>query len=413
MDIFAAIEDERQLGLFHLGLPYIRMGYDAQFGQILLRDQSVRAIEEEYCATFVHEYVHFLQSVLFRSCQIRALAWHHLIFSIYQTAIDHKGRGLDSLLPIDFSGDCLSFWEKNKEIFSKPTTITLRNGGNYQFRCRDVAEGMARLLEEAYRGKSICDCQPPYTTIHDVNVGIFGEQNKLSNAELLDVAEIALAREYPGDAFVKLCAELRHSYINRGDRAIFFEGVEKTANAIGLKREGSFASLISKNVAGIFTSSIFEGYSYTMQSLYGKIPSCILNKRPIFSTLYEHMLRRREVGLPLWLIKLIREWDNCTPLIVNSRGEIEQFSPHQVSLIDQHALVVESVVRCIMSKNFGGNGAGCEMMLACREANGKGARLPVNSICKSNPWVKVLLAREFCCPFGAVRRAFGLDGLKL
>lgn len=64
-------------GFFHLGLPYLRMGYDVQFGQILLRDKSVRAIEEEYCATFVHEYVHFLQSVLFRSCQIRALAWHH------------------------------------------------------------------------------------------------------------------------------------------------------------------------------------------------------------------------------------------------------------------------------------------------------------------------------------------------
>lgn len=117
MDIFATIEDERQLGLSHLGLPYIRMGYDAQFGQILLRDQSVRAIEEEYCATFVHEYVHFLQSVLFRSCQIRALAWHQLIFSIYQAAIDHKGRGLDSLLPIDFSEDCLSFGKRIRRYF--------------------------------------------------------------------------------------------------------------------------------------------------------------------------------------------------------------------------------------------------------------------------------------------------------
>jgi len=395
------------VGSFNLGVPYIRLGFDAQLSQILGRDPAVAKIEREFCATFLHEYVHFIQSVLFRSCQLQIVAWQNLIYSIYLTAKQRHAAMSGVLLPIEYTEDCVKWWQHQNEVYSSTRHIVLRNGDGWDFGIVDVAEGVARLIEEKYLGFSRTENQPPYTTIRDVNHLMFGSENLLSDCELLDLAEIALSCERPGLAFLDLCEGLKQTTI---DRHNFYLQIEELAKSIGLRREDSFADFITENVRGVFTSSIFAGYAKNMQTLYGAIPAW-LKQRSVFSSIY-HSIGNAERGMPQSLISLIRDWGNCTPLIVNKRGEQELFSPLPMGPIDQHALVIESVVRCIVERGYGRH-VGCDMIDSCRNARNLGYYLPVNCVCETNPWVKKLLVSTHCCPFGAVRRAFGLDGLLL
>ncbi|MBR6264440.1 MAG: hypothetical protein IKR05_14675, partial [Prevotella sp.] len=397
------------IGNFNLGIPYIRMEFDVQLGQILRRESRVKDIERNYCSTFLHEYVHFLQSVLFKSCQLQALVWQNLIYDIHTTALLKKSKGKKTLLPLIFSEYLVALMKQKNKVYNHTEDVCLEDGECRKFGLVDVVEGIARILEERYLCEQISKTQPPYTTIRDVNLQIFGEQDKLSDSELLDVAEVALSREYPDMVFLRLCTEIKKAKIHRNR---FFQDVEALAQLKGYKRESSLATRIAKNAAGLFTSNIFRGYSQNMQCLYGEIPNCILG-RPVFSSLYEQLGHDRDAGMPSSILKLIHAWRDCTPLIVNKRGELEQFSRLPNSYYEQHALVIESVIRCVMDHHVGVQYGGCSMMMSCQNSNGQGSHLPVNGFCKSDPWNKKLIKKNFCCPFGAVRRAFGLEDLLL
>lgn len=397
------------VGNFNLGIPYIRMEFDAQIQQILRHDARVRDEERAYCATFLHEYIHFLQSVLFRSCQLQAIVWQNLIFDIHETAMQHKGCGNMTLLPLSFSDDTVGWMQRTNAVFNHSLNVRLANGLDHKFGIVDVAEGIARILEEQYLGKRICESQPPYTTIHDINLQIFGHDNKLSNAELLDVAEVALSYEYPDEMFLRLCNEIKKAGV-RGDG--FYKNIEALAKACGHAQESSLAGVIAKNVRGLFTSNIFSGYSETMQRLYGDMPK-LLRARPLFSVLYKQLGSDDGNGMPECILQIIHDWGDCTPLIVNKQGELEQFSRTPNYYYEQHALVIESVIRCIAARQWGTEYEGCSMIKSCQNACSMGIYLPVNDICKSDPWVKKLVKKDFCCPFGAVRRAFGLEDLLL
>lgn len=386
-------------GRFNLGTPMILINSEATVKELLVhiinRDET--AFDTATCATLFHEYIHLIQSILFYACQLPAIIRHWYIWDLYQTAQKRKEIG-QRLLPIEKSISRNEWELRNSACMKRGVRVGTSDGEPYLLTLLDVVEGIARILEEGWLGYTISENQLPYTTIRSVNSILF-KKNPLSKYELLDVCEIALRKEFPGEAFVSLCRIIDAEEIPRDEG--FYSRVCSVALNYGLVDMDSQAEMIVANTKGMFTSNIFADYVRQIESLYSELPKHFGVRHPIFSSLLKSVETQERRGLPNEMLLLIMQYGSVP--FVNSLGIIEQFDRHPQSDITVSAVAINAFVSNLMDHDGKGQ---CEMSVSCRVGH-----LPVDDKCCCYPWGKVI--PDGLCPYLAVKRAFGLDGLSL
>ena len=386
-------------GHFNMGTPMIFIKTETTVKELLLhiinRDETT--LDTAACATLFHEYVHLLQSVLFYACQLPAIVRHWHIWDLYQTAQKRKGT-VQNLFPVEKSPLCNEWETRNSISMKRGVCVGTSDGKPYHLTLLDVVEGVARILEEGYLGHTLNENQLPYTTIRALNNSLF-QNNPLSEYELLDVCEVALMKEFPGEAFVSLCRIVDAEEIPRGES--FYSELCRVAVAYGLGDMKSQAEMIVANTKGVFTSNIFEDYVRQIESLYNGITKSFEGKRPIFSSLLRSVKNQEHRGLPNEMLMLLMQYGSVP--FENSLGIIEQFDRQQQSEISVNAVAINAFVSNLVDSEGCGE---CMMVASCR-----GACLPVDDTCLKHPWRKVIPGG--LCPYLAVKRAFGLDGMIL
>ena len=168
---------------------------------------SLSIHDQEVFYTFFHEYVHLLQSALFTVAQLPMSLTHFYIYDAAKTAELRKCAGEQVLHPILHSSGFVENKNILCEIYQHYTPVELVGGDICNLCAVHILEGVARILEEAFRHKRLSH-DPLYNAIRDVNGALLGP-NQLNDRDLLDVCEVALHTRFPDVTFVSLLQALR------------------------------------------------------------------------------------------------------------------------------------------------------------------------------------------------------------
>lgn len=393
-------------GSFDLWFPFIELGSNGSIGDALRRFVMGNATSQDkglFC-TFFHEYLHLLQSALYFVCQLPVIRTHSIIYDIRVTAIERTRTGEKKLLPVTLSNETKKIdeimWSEFAEIPNE-LYCELREG----FSVLNILEGVARLLEEAYRGFEVEKGHWRYSAISELNVRFLNDR-ALSSRSLLELCDLVLRRRTPAKLFLEILHMLS---LSKQDTArCAFDDFSKMADCLGYEPMPSLADIIITNTKRIFSSSLFTHYARQIALIYHRLPELYKDK-PVFSAIYDEVSQDNGNGLPMSLLKMIYQCGS--PVIVNAHGEMEIFDLDisHASAVDQNIIGIKSVVQNIVDN---GKSRSCLMRETCLAASRHGSALPVDENCINAPWEKAP-QNGMICPYLAIWKAFGLEGLTL
>ena len=393
-------------GSFDLWFPFIELGSNDSIGDALRRFVMGNATSQDkglFC-TFFHEYLHLLQSALYFVCQLPVIRTHSIIYDVRVTAMERKRTREKKLLPVMLSNETKQIDKILRVEFEeipKEDNYKLREG----FSVLNILEGVARLLEEAYKGGEVENGHWRYSAISELNIS-FLKDKALSSRSLLELCDLVLRRRTPAKLFLEILHMLS---LSKQDTArCAFDEFSDMADCLGYEPMPSQADMIITNTKRIFSSSLFTHYARQIALIYSRLPELYKDK-PIFSSIYDEVSHDNGNGLPMSLLKMIYQCGS--PVIVNAHGEMEVFDLDisHVSAVDQNIIGIKAVVQNIVDN---GKSKSCLMREACLAASGHGSTLPVDENCISAPWEKAP-QNGMICPYLAIWKAFGLEGLTL
>ena len=386
-------------GAFDLWFPFIEIGKPCNVRASLERFVQGSETEEDHelYYTFFHEYIHLIQSALYFVCQLPITFTHSIIYDIRVTAISRKDRGESRLRPL-----CFSKATNDIDFFLRSEYATIKDYRK-PFSVVNILEGSARLLEERFRGRGVEIDHWRYSAIREISDAILPSR-RLSDRELLDVCDVSLRRKNPAKAFVQLLIAIDKFGMAWNNDV--YESITQLADKLGLERMPSFANIVIENSGRIFNSPLYAQYLRQVESLYAKLPTFFGGGR-VFSLIYEQLSSDTRNGLPICLLNWISKCGS--PVIICSDGRMEIFDTNigLASTLDQNIIGIKSVVESIMK----GDSSVCMMKGACISANMEGGCLPIDDYCSTHPWDKPP-ERGMLCPYRAIWRAFGLEGLR-
>ena len=385
-------------GAFDLWFPFIELEKPCSIGNALRRFVQGCMTEEDQAVfyTFFHEYLHLIQSALYFVCQLPIMFTHNTIYDIRVTSISRKAKGETRLLPICYSQETKDIYSIFNEEYSAI--------GNYRepFSVVNILEGSARLLEEKFRGHEVESGHWRYSAIREVNNLILSDR-RLSDRALLDLCDVSLRRKNPPKTFIGLLMAIKRLGMTCNEDT--YINFTQLADKIGLDALPSLANFVVENSLRIFNSPLYAQYCRQVESLYSQLPAIFGGGR-VLSLIYDELSHDRGKGLPVCLLKWIYKCGS--PVIISSDGRMEVLDVNigTASPLDQNILGIKSVVESIIKQDS----KGCMMRGACDAANSVGGCLPVDDDCSLRPWMKQPV-KGMVCPFVAIWKAFGLEGL--
>lgn len=207
----------------NIGLPCILIKTKNSVKDALTRIMSCTMNDEDWqilCSLF-HEYVHVIQMVVSPVCQLISLSTLWELYDLNQNAVSQRALGRQDLYTIKPSNDTCKFRSKIASIFpggyeAKGSTCLL-----WTIQTEDLIEGIARMLEECFRGERVSDAEDEYTRAWKYIKSTYGE-TLISEQLFLDVCEFALQTDHPAESFylVRQLQNLLNAWLcDRGARA--------------------------------------------------------------------------------------------------------------------------------------------------------------------------------------------------
>lgn len=386
-------------GSFNLWFPFIEFERPCRLGEALWRyvGNDMREGDQQMFYTFFHEYLHLVQSAMYFVCQLPILLTHQIIHDIRVTAIKRGNGGC--LLPIIHSEEFVTLCKLFNEEFASESVL-LHQETNKKFSVVNIAEGVARLLEEAFRGHVVETDNYRYTAIRDLNA-FFLHERALNHRQLLDVCDVALRRRKPAKTFVEILQAL--SKCGQNIEKFDFESISTLADELGCEFVQSGANVVAFDTDRMFNSPIFAHYVRHIKSLYLGLPKCF-TEGAVLSPIFDEVVQDNGAGLPTCMLRWIVTCGST--VILNSAGEMELFDANKqyASPLDQNIVGIKAVVDSIIKCRHA-----CYLKQSCCRANGFGNNLPVDEDCDSSPWRKQPIG-GLVCPYSAIWKALGLDG---
>lgn len=392
-------------GCFDVGFPYIHLETSLTIGDSLRRICAGKGSrsDQELIYTFFHEYLHLVQSSVFEVCQLPILYNHSLIYDIRVAGIKTRNDGrklIDSIKPSeDTKLICQRIMDRYAVI-----DVQLSEAEHCPFGCVNLLEGAARLLEEEFRGAIVEEDNWRYTAIRTLNK-IYLPKSPLDNRSLLDVCDVALRCENSAKTFCDILQALGSQ--GAGAPAVTFDSVLGLTTKLGCKICNSLSSLVKMSTAKTFGGPLFSHYVKQVQIIYDQMPR-FFGGGALFSKIYDALQNDDKKGLPNCLIVWMA---NCgSPIVANDNGVIEAFDIERenASFIDQNVLGIKAVVESVLHPE----NSRCAMKSACEFAAASGHFLPLDDKCTRSPWMKEPW-RNMLCPYLAIWKALGLEGLTL
>ena len=393
------------LGRFNGGVPYIDMNVDGDLLSIFQRQiaGSTTLNDREYASTLFHEYIHQIQAALFYPMQVLFLCRQWQIYEIYKAGVETVQAGKTVLMPVEYSSE---YQEKIKSKDSAWQAAYIGANKADSVGALELVEGVARILQEAYYGERENDTKR-YTVTRSVAASMLGA-GTLSMCELLDVCEVALRTENPGRAFYTLLLSLRGSLstLRQGD---FYVNVTNLACERGLQFAPDLSGEIVANIKRLFVSNIFAQLQNSMTRLYQGLQK-LFEIPPVFSRLYSLTVAsaKKDEGLfPYWFMIVLGNVGS--PPIKNASGILEKLSHTAYSERDQTSIALEAVIDSVVARD---KNVQCGMYNACVKSHLNGLNISPDAVCNNRPWDRVCVNGQVC-PYQAVWKAMGLEGLKL
>lgn len=392
-------------GCFDVGFPYIHLETNLTIGDALRRICAGKGTQsdQELIYTFFHEYLHLVQSSAFEVCQLPILYNHSLIYDIRVAGIKTRNGGRKLMDHIEPSEDTKLICRRIKDRYAV-IDLRLSESECRPFGCVNLLEGAARLLEEEFRGAIVDEDNWRYTAIRTLNK-IYLPKSPLDNRSLLEVCDVALRCENAAKTFCDILQALGSQ--GAGVPAVTFDSVLGLAIKLGCKICNSLSHLVRMSTAKTFGGPLFSHYVKQVQIIYDRMPR-FFGGGALFSKIYDELQNDDKRGLPNCLIAWMA---NCgSPIVVNDNGVIEAFDIdyRNVSSVDQNVLGVRAIVESVLHPNK----TICAMKRFCEFAVSQGHSLPLDESCDQSPWTKKPWDGKLC-PYSAIWRAFGLEGLIL
>lgn len=389
-------------GESNIGLPYIFIDTDLDLEEVLARANQEYLPDQEMQVfyTLFHEYVHVLQMLVSPICQLIALECLQELYCLNQTAIKRKTQKEIRV------GDIESDPEGRHVSERLEAALTDRKSINYiwDVSTGDIIEGVARMLEEAFRGEVVEEAESEYTRAWKaVNSG--SSNIRINKSQFLDLCELALRTEHPAEAFEIMYKALRE----KGDipSADFFMHMSELMPCLGLQQLRDVSECIVKSNANVLPGDVFKAYREQVKGMVDAIHG-VFGEGPVFSKLYIELEECSAKGLPITILNLISK--SGSPIIYNKSGQTVQWDVTGSNELQCTAMGVYAVYSLFFEQQK--NPEKCKLISWCSNAVQCGkCNILLDASCERAPWDKTR-SNAGLCPFQVVWKSLGLDGLR-
>lgn len=383
----------------NIGLPYIYVDTERDLAAVLGKAASkdLDDSDRQIFYTLFHEFIHVIQLLVCPVCHLVEMSVLWELFDAHQAATAKRAQGIKTLGKIPSSSDRTSFANVEKAVFEEKADSL------WELKTEDLIEGVARMLEERFRGSVVDETETVYTRARHFVKSHYVKLS-LQDAEFLDICEVSLRMTAPARAFVSLVKYVSEHQDIRGQG--FFARLHFAALQLGFGCVGDMADSVALSNRAVFNNPIFKGYCAQYEIMLKSVRS-YFGAGPVFSRIYSQIAETDKPGLPFFLLELISQCGS--PIIFSKGGQIVQWDKTGGCEHPEVALGFDAVYSLLYCRESAGTK--CKLLPWCKgNLRADGTAMPVDGLCESAPWKKNL-PHGAICPFRKVWMALGFAGM--